>query len=563
MKKKVFISILTTLICIPLFMDTPLANTTNIQTTNHGTITYDVSGDDNSSDQMGITLGPLTFNVSGKKISTFTYELDNVYTGTITMQGMGPYFSGGYGTQYNCELYMENCTVADRNADKITFYIKEQSRFSVSIVRENDGTMQYNDWYQIYSETLTAAGSELNTLNAIYVYVHSLSDDVLDIRQSVVNNLPDIYEALGYDVDNTSSTMRGDLQTLQTIMSNIGTQIGTFSGTTLAGTMSSMQSYLISVDQKLGYVKTNTDNIITAINNLGLKLDTIATNQSTLITACNDIKQYIQTMITGIDNLLISEKLPLYTGPFIDILDVNNAAWNTDVQGTYTTIIGNSYTYDTYLLAGFKYIWLYAVNRDVSTIRPVFTSSNVTSAVTRTLRSHNLTYYMVETTVTSSNRYTFTWNATTNFNIYPLYFGTDWSMPQELMFITRNAFNDMYISKLDGVINAINNMDLEVNNLTVNATGITYNTTSTEVNNSITEYNTNIDQIYNIENNFALDFETYEQNYNPSFNDINRFVLNGSDHMNQVITKLYNIDFIKYPTILTLAGIVLLALLGV
>lgn len=335
-------------------------------------------------------------------------------------------------------------------------------------------------------------------------------------------------------------------------------------------TMTAVNSILSHVTYMDGQIQ-NMHADTTMIRNLLISLsgytadsdDNIATDFDTLISAMSQVGETLDSIDMGISSLLLSDKLPIYSGPFIDLLDVNNANWKSDIQGTYTEIIGNSYTYDVYLLSGFKYVWLYAVNRDVSTIRPIFTSSNVTSAVTRTLRSHNLTYYMVETTVSSSNRYTFTWNATTNFNIYPLYFGTDWSLPSELMFITRNAFNDMYTSKLDGVINAINNMSLNVNNLTVNATGITYNVTNNEVNTSITEYNTNINQVYNIENDFSNDFDTYNENYVPNLQLPLESVENGSRFYNNLLSDLYEIPIIKYPTMITIVGIILLAFLGV
>lgn len=559
MKKKVFISILTILISIPLFMDTPLANTTNIQTTNHGTITYDVSGDSNSSDQMGITLGPLTFNVAGKKVSTFTYELDNVYTGTITMQGMGPYFSGGHGTQYNCELYMTNCTVADRNDDKITFYIKEQSSFSVSLVRDNDGTMQYNDWYQIYSETLTASGSELNTLNAIYVYVHSLSDDVLDIKQSVINNLPDIYAALGYDVDNTSSTMRADLQSLKTIMNNIGTQIGTFSGTTLAGTMTSMQSYLISVDQKLNDVKNNTTSIINAINTLHLDLNS-------LLSVLNNIN----SAVNSLDEIQYNDVTNTFVGG--NSTNSNYSLSNVSSKEMYARFnINNSYFATSSIFVFDIPYALYRVDR-LSDVQLYNTSNtNVGKVIYIEQGREDVKVYCLITGWSSSN---VVFKLSTLYNDTIWYYNAGhesvkniksnnveyWDL---LNITTANTYYFKYSNQLQGIIDAINNMSMNVNQLTVNATGITYNVNNTQVNNSVNTYNTDIQNVYNVENDFSTSFNTYNQQFTPDFTETMSTIQSVPGVMNDIVVDLYGLPFIKYPLLLTLAGIVLIALLGV
>ena len=121
--------------------------------------------------------------------------------------------------------------------------------------------------------------------------------------------------------------------------------------------------------------------------------------------------------------------------------------------------------------------------------------------------------------------------------------------------------NDI-LNAIQGVKTAVENMSMNVNQLTVNATGITYNVNNTQVDNSITTYNTNINQVYNVENNISADFNTYNQQFTPDFTSSLTALQDTSTMMNGIITQINGVQLFTVPILLTLAGIVLLAILG-
>ena len=118
-----------------------------------------------------------------------------------------------------------------------------------------------------------------------------------------------------------------------------------------------------------------------------------------------------------------------------------------------------------------------------------------------------------------------------------------------------DAYNYHNTSKtlLQQIKDAISNLNISFNS----------ETTNNQVNNSITQYDTNITQVYNVENNLSTDFNTYNQQFNPDFTLTLQEIQTAPQVMNGILTSLYDIKFIKYPMLLTLAGIVLLAFLGV
>ena len=510
MKNKVILSLISSFIIIPLFIVPVAAQTTNVQTTNHGTVTYSVDASSSDAENLVINLGPISATVAGKKISTVNYQLDNYYTGTITFQANGPYFSGATGTNNNCELYLVNCTIVERNQDKLTVYIKEQRELSISIVRDNSGTININDWYQIYSETLTAAGSELNTLNGILAYCSFINDDTLDIAADVEA----IRTYMGYS--GVSDTVHTDLNAIKGFIETLGTKYDTMNGK-----LTSIQSYVIHIDQVLGNIYTT---------------QKFMTNYSYI----NEYNSQAYNLFYKYDHTIN------YRDTFMSItVSSNDASFN----GTKATSFN----------PGYCLLFAYSGNA-INDMIPYVANTN-TSYIQYNYLGRYYQFNIYEIVWTHNQRDWISFKINSG-EIIPFYFGYKNNMPSVIYNQFYSGDNPL-ISSIKSVENAVRNMAVNVNNLTVNATGITYNTNQTDVTNSVTNYNTNINQVFNIENNLSTDFNTYNQQFNPDFTDALTSIQVAPDVMNGIMVSMYDLPFIKYPVLITLAGIVLLAFLGV
>lgn len=532
MKNKVIIPIISIVLIIPLFVVPVAAQTTNVQTTNHGTITYEVAASNSDAENIVLNFGLFSCTVAGKKVSTVTYELDNYYTGTITFQATGPFFGSSGGTNYNCELYLSNCTIVERNEDKLTVYIKEQRELAISIVRNNSGTININDWYQIYSETLTAAGSELNTLNGILAYCSFINDDTLDIAADVEA----IRTYMGYS--GVSDTVHTDLNAIKGFIEALGTKYDTMNGK-----ITSIQSYVIHIDQVLGYINTTLNNINNTLINFSnyeipaYSMFAYQTFKSLGFTIANNPSisyfPYFTTNTTNNDNAYTSSRtIRLNKGiNYIALLTENRSGIYLNSNVKFYTAQGSQITQDLISYSGVS-------GSQVSALM-LFTI-NVTANYDQIEMEFQGQYYIV-----------------------PVFIGNQRYLPITVSNMIQRDTKDSYVQAINAVEDAVRSMSINVSNLTVNATGITYNVTNTEVNNSVTNYNTNINQVFNVENNLSTDFNTYNQQFNPDFTDTLQSIQVAPQVMNNILISLYDLPFIKYPTLITLAGIVLLALLGV
>lgn len=483
---------------------------------------------------------------------TFQFSMNNYMNGSVVLT-LRPL------SQLNLyDLYVTNATIASWNpySGVLNLYIRGTDNFAVTFVAKQGFGI-------IWTDRMTVdIGGDLTTVNSPAYSLHSI-DSKLSTTNNTLSNLLNII-----DDPNSNQSIEGllnDISEYTSVLNNIETDLS---------------------DQNNG-------------------LPAILSQLSTAANTLSSINNYVNHVGQSLD-------LPTYSKPFVNVLNTytsggntNTSTWNSDIQGTYTSVNGNTQTFTSYLLTGFRYIMLYAVNRDSGTLRPIFTSGNVTSTVSRTFRTNDLSFYMIEITTTTAGRYSFTFNATTPFNIYPFYFGTDWSMPSELMFITRNGFNDMYISKLDQIHNDLTNLNIDlsgtslsvsfdpqiaididaiaeyqnnINNLTqdiydkVDLIGWnlylmhTGTINSTDINNKINKYNVDFNTAVNIENNLSLQFNNSLQGFTPTQvqHDISLTtqLQNTSTFMNDIASQLFSIDLIKYPVVLTLLGIVIIAILG-
>lgn len=349
-------------------------------------------------------------------------------------------------------------------------------------------------------------------------------------------------------------------------------------------------NYLYTIDSKLASTNSTLSSILSAIDNLEGYTDNIESLLQDIkayeahllsiesdVDSINNTVSYINTKLetanatlTNIKTSLDSLNIPVYTHNFMRILcrnDTSNII--SDTFGKF--VYGNSnINFTTYLL-GLPYCMIYEA--DGNNVLPVFDSANVTVEVKRTLRSSSCYAYFVYITKTGSNgNFIFHFNnATASTRIYPLYFGYSDSIPYELAWATRGFFEDPYTQKMDEIINSLENLEFNVNDMTVNVSDISYNVDSNDVTDIITEWNTDISNVWNIENNLALTFNTYNERelniFNANFSGVNSFFRDQSfilvsNDMKTLLTNIFQLDFVEIPFIFMTLAIIIIAVLG-
>lgn len=491
MKKKIYISILTTILCFPVFMWTPLANAVSQSyTTGYGSYYFTYNND---LDTFLVTFGNLGGIYMKGYCQTLTYEFNDTYSGYLDIHLLSESIF------MNATVITENCYVKGKNSSQWDYSIgfKDATSIKVTIVLP---TMSTNNSWSGNKMALTTN--------------YNITRDVTTVE--------DYLE----DIETTMGQIDAQLSTMATSLSNI------------YGVESASRQLLAEIE----YAIRGNNSLYVLADDMG----TLITDMNSIINTVSKI-EYNQMYI------------PPHARMFMECItrqDITKI--QHDVYGNYVVIDANPYR--MYMTYNTPMIFIYETN--VTDVIPSFYSEHCTVTTLGFVRSATVIYYAIKVESTSNGYKDFIWQYPNNKKIYPLYLGPQTTVPAEFQFIMGNYFNDAYINRLDLIKNAINNMSVNVNNMTVNATGITYNVNNTQVDNSVTSYNTNINQVYNIENNISADFNTYNEQFTPDFSSSLIALQDTSTMMNGIITQINGIQLFTVPILLTLAGIVLLAILG-
>lgn len=339
-------------------------------------------------------------------------------------------------------------------------------------------------------------------------------------------------------------------------------------------TINEILNYVSYDSGQIQNIKTDT----TMIRNLIINMsgyssdsnDNIATDMDTLISAINSINNHTKMLNNNPLDMgeinaysYFSRYGRTYNGDYATFnVEAMTDTGSFDWDLPYTSIRNGYYDNSSY---SNNAVLIFYANKTLNSSTIKAYSANDTNAsiyLADVTKMPNLRLYVAFINVSNATDY-IQYKFLTSCQVIPIYIGMLYNCPYDIQQLCGLSEGDLYTHKLDEVINALQNMNVNVNNLTVNATGITYNVNNTQVNNSVTTYNTDIQNVYNVENDFSTSFNTYNQQFTPDFTETMSTIQSVPSVMNNVVVDLYNLPFIKYPILLTLAGIVLIALLGV
>lgn len=508
MKKKVIYSIISAILIIPLFVRPVLADVhgpNNIVYTPYGTCTqefyYDVNG------PLDISIGGITFpSVYACNVIRyqFTKPTDGVFDLAVT-----PY-TGVLDHQWY--LYTTNCYLVSVTQDgKLRFAVEDQEYCEIAILTPN-----YNNQLVLFlqNQQLTQSDTTNEAVNNIVTYVEAIDDYIFNMKADTTTIKNILLNSLGGYVNNDGS-LYTDMQSLKTALTTVNTKLD-------------------SINEAISRLNN------TNWNNISFKLQ-----------YCNSLNGWYRDDLSQFGNI---------TTCYVKIVDPN---WQV-IPPDNRIIEINAGLYSSYFGVMPNHVYLYDVlDQDGNSIKDnVLLYSDENSPMGQAYFNQNIyagdnPVYLVYKTKNgyfrfNSNKTLFRYIDENNHNYWPVY-----------NTLNEAKYEVKKMSLLENILTAIQNVSLNVNQLTVNATGITYNTNQTDVTNSVTNYNTNINQVFSIENNLSTDFNTYNQQFNPDFTESLQQIQSAPQVMNNIIVDLYNLPFIKYPLLITLAGIVLLAFLGV
>ena len=532
MKKKVLIPLLSIVIIIPLFVRPVFADTDNsVYTWLYGVYTSEYhknysAGVINLPIGNGVTIPYLNCKAS----QTFNYQMNDYRDGVVTF-----YYTPVSRLTY-LDIFVSGATISSYNSS------------SGQLVLNINGTQ---DFSVTFATSNTVAGLVDSAINSSYgtgttsdVNAPATSLHSIDVKLSTTND--SLSQIIGY-IDNIE-TYTDNVETLLTNIRTYSSYLQTMSATT-TNIYNDVDTYLPEINNRLNSIISYVDNIENYIDNIEIDLDTLinainaSNNQQKFITNYSYINEYNSQAY----NLFYRYNHTInYRDTFMSVTVSNN---DTSFNGNKATSFNPGYCL------------LFACSGNAYNDMVPYVANTSTSYITYNYLGRYYNFNIYEILWTHSQRDWISFKINSG-EIIPFYFGYKNNMPSVIYNQFYSGDNPL-ISSIKAVENAVRNMAVNVNNLTVNATGITYNTNQTQVTNSVTNYNTNINQVFNVENNLSTDFDLYNQQFNPDFTDTLQSISVAPQVMNNIITSLYDLPFIKYPTLITLAGIVLLALLGV
>lgn len=551
MKKKVLIATLSLIISLPLFMRPVLADTDNsIYSWLYGVYTFEYQKD-YSGGIINIPIGNgVTIPYFNCKASqTFNYYMNDYRDGVVTL-----YYTPVSRLTY-LDLFVSGATISSYNSSsgQLVLNINGTEAFSVTFATSNtvaaliDGPLSSS-----YGTGTT------NDVNAPATSLHSI-----DVKLSTTNE--SLSQIIGY-IDNLES-YTDNVETLLTNIRTYSSYIQTMSATT-TNIYNDVDTYLPEINNRLNSIISYVDNVENYTDNI-----------ETLLQNAIDYVDNIEPIITNIESDLVVlndniEQFNFSRSLIYQLVQNNNRYLKVNSSILYGDVYqykhenntaDTGWTNNFYVPGGMTYSFVfYSVNALTTSEYNIYsTTTSFAKTLNNRQQTHSRVLYEITIANNSGSRQAFSLEFTKDFYLVPIYLGYRGNMPMELQELLNISVGDPYTRKMDEIKSAIQNMAVNVNNMTVNTTGITYNVTNTEVNTSVTNYNTNINQVYNVENNLSVDFDTYNQQFNPDFTDTLQQIQSAPQVMNSIIVDLYDLPFIKYPTLITLAGIVLLALLGV
>lgn len=498
--KKVITSILTIVLSIPLFVSTPLADA-------HGPnnlipTPYGTCTQEfyyEANSAHNITIGGITIPQQGP-VNVIRYTFTHPYTGTFDLDLNNSSILNNIWNLMTSNCYL--MSVVD--GDTLRFAVNNAEYCEIAIMP----SQYYNQLFiSLKNQNLTAVEDTTTAVNSILSHVSYIDGQIQQIHadNTMIRNL--IISMSGYSAD-SNDNIATDMDTLISALNTVNTNIN-----------------------KLNDVNWTTMSVnITYSDTLnGTYTDTLPNNNLTTVYARVEAPTNANTPYMGdfINKISFGLRSSYSSTPYYYVyLD---EIYNYNYQPMNNVLL----YYDNYSLGNTVYLNKNVFgNNDVN--RYVYFKFSTSSGQFRT---NGQTFYGY---INSNNK-------------------EYWEL---LGFFNQNKYHDDYVSAINQVVQAINNMSMNVNQLTVNATGITYNVNNTQVNNSVTTYNTNINQVYNIENNFGTQLDTQLQNYNPDNTTIISRLTASGNIMATVLNGINGIELFTVPIGVMLVGIVLLAIVG-
>ena len=229
---------------------------------------------------------------------------------------------------------------------------------------------------------------------------------------------------------------------------------------------------LNQIDLKLANTNSTLNDILTSTGNqedlladiltYSAYIDDINSALTTTNTTLSNIYSRLNTL-NDINTNIFNLGIPSYSLSIYRMLTQNDPSKiGSNEYGKFVPYIDTT-TLTNYVRNTEDYVMIYATG--ASNVYPVFTESDTTATVLRTVRSYNNYFYVVQISTTTSGEKHFTFNnASSTRYIYPYFYGWKDYIPQELMSIAVDQYSDAYTIVLNSINDNLDSIISELNN---------------------------------------------------------------------------------------------------
>ena len=538
--------------------------------------------------------------------TTCSFSFDNYYTGTVTLKWS--YNSSDFEaniTQWSIVVYGGKIDTINNSNGSIVFRVYDTKSFQVIMYHFFPGTSApTNDPgfnFTSASSSLNAVtnhNSEYDNIKSIDARLQTMNNNLIDLISAANNAQAYLGDISGYvdgvegylakqyngtydsDVEQLLNSIKTDQQTGNTTLSSVNTRI------------SNLQNYLQTV---IGVWDINDPplNIIQALNSIAGDMTSLESEVSTLSSYVNDIKTKVNSINDKLTLMQQDLASLLATVQNIDNL-IDSISWK-DINVTFDgySLDGNNFTVptsQTTIRQGYSYIKFsgffngngnsvlhymklpiafntlserYKNNiefefysssmvkiNDVSYYSfnvggAVYLFFNLVSSGTNAIVIKPITssLYYYDTSLSYFEKYILSndieyWQLISYFNEYNYYKST-------------LNYESIVTSKLDDILTAINNISMNVN------------ITDQQVQNITENFDQDINTIHNIENNFGLNFDGWDDQISSDDVSFNLTDYNSAISLIKTnITSLWSSPLISLPILVSCLCFIFLVILG-
>lgn len=418
---------------------------------------------------------------------------------------------------------------------------------------------------------LSSIITRLTTANGLYTDILANTNDIesylAQLTDSNVNTLIEQY--LG-NIQLNLASMYSQQQTANTTLSSIYSSLGSLDP----------NSSDVDILSAVNLISSNITGLAQNVQNLYARVNEINSNvasiKSTLGTMQQDLSSLLSTL-NNIDNLIDNiswNRLNIsYLGYSTDGSSYDLSVGNKNAGGffDFNNITLNNYTSDIIHIRA--PLWI----GDYNNVKLYLTNSSVTNANL----SYDLLYYVASRTfvdfylrfvdsaninnrfingnvklrITSNNSVIYQTSVTSYIETISQNDIEYWSLlsyfQQIKQYETVNNFDASLYSKLNDIIDAINNIQ------------VTVNVTEQEITNITNNFDFDIDIIHNVENNYKIDFDNWNTQLPSSDLSVDLTPYNSTINLFKTnITTLWSNPFVNLPILVSCLCFVFMVILG-